>query len=122
MGTTLRMARLKFGERTMVRNDPRLKIELRQAILNLERDGEATFLGASPTMESVTNALWHWFARLPVAQADAFLAAEYPRLEAFMRGRPAAPETEPEAESGEWAGNPPPAPKATPRPRRKGAG
>lgn len=92
MAITAFMARLKFGERTMIRNDPDLKLALRQALLDLEREGEASFLGKAPNMESVTNALWSYFVGLSTADADAFLAREFPRLEAFMRGEgPPAP-------------------------------
>jgi hypothetical protein len=89
MAITAVMRKLKFPERTMVRNHPEVKLELKEALLGLVRHGEAAFGGGEPNMENVTNALWLWFSRLPAAEADAFLAAEFPKLEAYMRAHPA---------------------------------
>lgn len=52
-----------------------------------------TALDEQPTQERTTEALWLWFARLPVEQAREFIRREFPLLDEYLRGgSPPAPE------------------------------
>jgi hypothetical protein len=82
------MERLKFAEKTLIRTDPDVKDRFKTAVVGLGRRSRARFDGQAPTMENTNAALWNWFAGLPREQAELFLAEQFKRLEAAMRGEP----------------------------------
>lgn len=79
------MRRIKFDDRAMVQTDPRIHQVFKGRVETLAHEGHAAFGGTLPTLANVTNALWHWFASQPLADADAFLVAAYASLEKELR-------------------------------------
>lgn len=81
----------QFGYETQVRTDLAVYKDFKAQVIGLQSSRLALFAGDEPNLERVMSALFYWFGNLPRAHAEAFLAREFPLLEAFLRSRPEDP-------------------------------